>query len=210
MTTQWRRKPQQIWKPKTNYFEKLPNELIILILSDVPIRDILNFCQTSKAYHQYCNSEFLWKMLYERDFPNKELQKETYQASYIYESSITIYDNWFFSGYNKISVLFYNGDIDLEKFPNVRKLTFKDIKHQPFLSWDDLDKNIQIADQISIVSYDPINNIAIDERGNIFHLGKYIGQWKYYWNAETEHFDYGASYCYWLDPKDPRYEPDRQ
>lgn len=40
-----------------NYLEKQPKDILIGILLDLPLRDVLNFCSTSKKFREICKSE---------------------------------------------------------------------------------------------------------------------------------------------------------
>lgn len=51
-------------------FDKLPNELIIQILMNLDVKDILKLCQTNKRVADICQSNYLWKKLVARDFPD--------------------------------------------------------------------------------------------------------------------------------------------
>jgi hypothetical protein len=56
------------------FFENMPPELIDLILHGASVKDIINFCMTSKAHSGYCDDPHLWRALLFRDFNVTQLQ----------------------------------------------------------------------------------------------------------------------------------------
>lgn len=62
--------------------EDLPPEIIEMIISGLPTRDVLNFCRTRKEYRMYCDSETLWRALYERSFGKYKSKGQTWKNAY--------------------------------------------------------------------------------------------------------------------------------
>lgn len=47
---------------------KLPPEIREMIIMDLPVKDILTFCSSSKAFMELCKDDTLWKILLKRDY----------------------------------------------------------------------------------------------------------------------------------------------
>lgn len=79
---------------EADIFEDLPVEVIYMILLELSARDLLNFCETKTGYKRFCDSETIWKILYEKDFPHRDPIEKTYRESYKSAQRIPFFDNW--------------------------------------------------------------------------------------------------------------------
>ncbi len=101
-------------KPKTSdaaiNLDILPSEMVEKILLESDLETILNFCRTSKAANEYCQSGNFWKRKYQQDYPNftplekGDSWKERYQRESILSAQLQFgnipisagYDHWCF------------------------------------------------------------------------------------------------------------------
>jgi hypothetical protein len=65
----------------------LPDELIIDILAKLPVKSIIDLCQSSQDLNRFCDDEQLWRYLVGRDFsldrkPDNKTWKEIYSIEY--------------------------------------------------------------------------------------------------------------------------------
>nr|QBK91373.1 MAG: regulator of chromosome condensation protein [Pithovirus LCPAC202] len=51
-------------------FDLLPPEMKTEVLLKLNLKDLLNFCSTSKSAMEYCKNDQFWKAKYQHDFPN--------------------------------------------------------------------------------------------------------------------------------------------
>lgn len=91
----------RISKTSPKSLSKLPNEIVVMILSDLPVRDIVRFCQTNKNFQAFCTedtwqSENMWEALHKRDFPSLKKLGKSYLRSYQTYASAPVFDDWNF------------------------------------------------------------------------------------------------------------------
>nr|QBK87337.1 MAG: F-box-like family protein [Marseillevirus LCMAC201] len=78
--------------PKPSEIEKLPAEIIVGIMSNLNMEDVLNLCLVNKDWYGICKDEMVWKLLYEKDFPEaKKLKNKTWYESYRIKFTAKIY-----------------------------------------------------------------------------------------------------------------------
>lgn len=69
--------------PPRPYFDKLPSELRLSIVSWLPIHDLPQLCRTTTQFNQICNTSQVWQQLLKQDFNvlnvSPHLAKTTYQ-----------------------------------------------------------------------------------------------------------------------------------
>ena len=53
-----------------NDITEIPAELKAKISANLPLKDILNFCQTSKKINAFCEIPNFWRLLLQRDYPD--------------------------------------------------------------------------------------------------------------------------------------------
>ena len=51
------------------YSFNLPMEIIELIAFNLPMKDLINLCKTSKLFSEICKDQVFWKRLLRRDYP---------------------------------------------------------------------------------------------------------------------------------------------
>nr|WIL02781.1 DNA-directed RNA polymerase subunit [Cedratvirus borely] len=47
--------------------QELPDEVSLLVLEKVPIRDLSSFCNSNKQYQRLCSDKYLWRGIFERE-----------------------------------------------------------------------------------------------------------------------------------------------
>ncbi|SHO33528.1 F-box domain [Cedratvirus A11] len=47
--------------------QELPDEVSLLVLEKVPIRDLAAFCNSNKQYQNLCSDKYLWRGIFERE-----------------------------------------------------------------------------------------------------------------------------------------------
>jgi hypothetical protein len=85
---------------KASFIAQLPTEVQALILHYVSIRDIFNYCATSKETQKICENDTLWRVLVERDFayidkPLNMTWKEYYQSHFgLHQNALAVGRNF--------------------------------------------------------------------------------------------------------------------
>lgn len=67
---------------KHPFLGPLHYEMVVHVLTSLPLKDVFAFVSTSKANHKIKSMRVLWKLLFERDFPWCEVEPKVYRAAY--------------------------------------------------------------------------------------------------------------------------------
>lgn len=168
--------------PSSGLFGDLPEEITAMILSGISYQDLLSFCQTRKEYRKFCHDDYMWKLLYKRDFPRRNKRESTYRNAYM-SAAIPKFNNWFAdrdSGSYRIYVRFYADlHIKINKREYERGLIsesqLKSSIRKRIPSGDKWDSVILAHEGVQAVSariVDYSNNVITDANGFMFRLGK--------------------------------------
>lgn len=69
--------------PPEGLFLTLPDELILDILTKLPISNLLHLCQTNQRIYNICQDEKFWKIKYNNDFPDIPRSYMSWKQSYL-------------------------------------------------------------------------------------------------------------------------------
>lgn len=142
----------------------LPLEILDLIATGLPVKDVLNFCRTDKFLARFCEDERVWRALFKRDYPRRQKSKDaTYKAAYIHAySAIPTLNDW--------DIVKHGGNF----YASVYLLTREAMESLPDLNW----RNVIVGQNdetrlvhVRIARYNARTNIAFDDEGDAFRLG---------------------------------------
>jgi hypothetical protein len=72
-------------EPPTDYFSRLPSELKIETMLDLPYEEIIDNCGLNRAFSKLCNNPYFWKAKLKHDYPDEilpQLEGPQYRAQY--------------------------------------------------------------------------------------------------------------------------------
>ena len=75
--------PEFLEKYKSMDFADQPEELVIQQLSQLPVEDILNACQSDRRIARICSGPVLWRMKLQMDFPGVYIQIPNPKEKYL-------------------------------------------------------------------------------------------------------------------------------
>ena len=143
--------------------ETLPTDLDYYLLAELPLVELYHLCRTNRNYRAVCQNENMWRIRYQKEYPNQKLETGTYRDFYLLP--INIYYN---KRYLETIRIFRNQLLHLPIDMIIRYLrTNKLIKPTPYYLIILNDNNKNIHSFITIENkYDPNGNRIISTNTN--------------------------------------------